>query len=101
MKNQCHVFKEKIPRESRAFKVWTFEFTDEELKSNWDKMIERKEILTKAISDGIPIHRDVVLEQLPFNSKGWSKDYWMCRQRENGKWWCDYEECYLRKEIVR
>ena len=122
MKNQCYVFEEdhvnlvvyfavgnmpsytvwnikKLPKNTPyqgiAFKAWTFEFTEEELKMNWLMMVERKELLAGAILDGIPPCRESVLEQLPSNLKKWGRDYWMCKK-------CVFsEDCYLRGDLVK
>ena len=74
--------------------AWTYEFTDEELQMNWLTLLDRRDILVSAIENEVPIHRDVVLEQLPYNLKKGDKVYWQCKA-------CDFSvECTLFDELV-
>ena len=77
-----------------TLRAWTFEFTEEELKMNWLKMMDRKELLERAITDEVPIHRDVVLRELPSNLRKTGRNYWMCKK-------CNYDMCYLKKELIK
>ena len=118
MKNQCYVFAEDhvnlvaffavgnmpsytvwnirhLPKDAVyqgvALKAWTFEFTEQELKMNWLRVVARSDILADAILAKVPVHRDVVLEQLPFNLKKGRKGYWQCKK-------CQLD-CYLKDEL--
>ena len=129
MKNQAYVFEEdhvnlivmfvtgntasfawdrgNMPKGTRyrgvAFIAWTFEFTEAELEDNWKKMVERRDLLESSINDEIPIHRDIVLEQLPCRlKKGGKKSYWMCEKNSLGEPRCGYSDiCYLKKELIK
>ena len=74
--------------------AWTYEFTAEELKMNWLTILDRRDILLRAIEENVPIHRDVVLAELPYTVKKGNKVYWQCRK-------CDFSEhCYLYDNLV-
>ena len=83
-----------VPYKGKELQGWTYEFTKEELEMNWLTMLDRRDILVDAIKDEVPIHRDIVLDQLPYNLKKGSKIYWMCKG-------CDFSaECNLFDELV-
>ena len=58
------------------FKVWTLEFTPEELEANWAVMLERRDVLELAITHGVPPEPDYVTGLLkPWHCK-------LCRWRD-------------------
>ena len=76
-------------------RVWTYEFTDSELRAWWLLAEERAEELSGAILTHSPPSPDSVRERLPFrlNKKG-EKVFWQCR-------YCRYSPyCYYHEQFT-
>jgi len=76
-------------------RVWTFEFTDTELKSWWLLAQDRADELSVAVQSNSPPPPDSVRERLPFRlNKKNEKVFWQCKH-------CKYAiDCYYYEQFI-
>jgi len=67
------------------FKAWTFQFTDDEIKENWARMLEAKDTIELAVSHGVPPDIETVEPTV---------QSWHCKM-------CGWQDtCYYYREVV-